>query len=338
MRADKIHRWLFLSLLIAFSLVSAGSALAKTRLKCECINCTYAQGRAQTTYVYPVDFNATLAGRQAYNAAESAAMKEADQAAIAAAAAALNNAPSCPETCERRPFWQTTHGPPFAGGTGGNGIARSRWKVTYSCVKPAVLVMVPAQPQTATPPEPPCIVCTISTTPLVCTAGAPDCPYSQLQACTASGGCPYSPPQACTGPNCTSGASCRGPDGDSRVIQLTSDLHSSLPGNQRLLSDYTGLLGTLSAGGAGNGNLIAQLSDTSAQLMSALTIQGQRIGELNFLTPLMPCTAGGSPPSSPPPGSPAVVPIVPFGFGFGIGGDHEERGGEERGRGFERRP
>ena len=342
MRPRNIQRSLFILFALLVAVFSAGSAAAaaKQRLKCECINCTYAQGRAQTTYVFDVNFNATLAGRQAYNAAESAAMKAADQAAIAAGAAALNGAPSCPGTCENPPFWQVTHGPPFAGGTGGNGIARSRWKVTYSCVKPAVLVEVPQTPQTAPPPaQPPCILCNVSTTPMVCTSGAPDCPYSQLQDCTASNGCPYAQ-QVCTGPGCTGGSSCRGPDNDQRIIQLTSDLRASLPGNQTLLSNYTGLFGAISAGGPGSGSLVSQLSDTSAQLMSALTMQDQRISVLNALTPLPPCEAGGPPPQGGG-GPPSVVPIIPFQFGIGVGGGGrgEDRGGGDRGRGGnERRP
>ena len=292
-------------------------AAGKQRLKCECINCTYTQGRVQSTYVYPVDFNSNPAGRAAYNAAESAAMKEADQAAVAAAAAALNNAPACPQTCERRPFWQVTHGPPFAGGTGGNGIARSLWKVTYSCVKPAVLVMVPSQPQTAPQPEPPCVVCAVSATPL--------------------------PPQACTGPNCGSGgAACRGPDGDARILQLTSDLRTSLPGNQQLLSDFdraeAGIVGgdyRYRSVDIDHYAMVEHLTDASRQLVSALSVQGQRIAELNGLTSLMPCTAGGPPPAPPPQPTGSAVPALPggFSFGFGVGGGHEERGGEDRGRG-----
>lgn len=122
-------------------------------LNCKCENCTYKNGRTQAAYAYNPNFNATLAGRQAYNGAEQAAMNQADQAAIAAIAAAMNGLPSCPDPCDPEPVWDSSHGPPFAGGTGGNGIARSLWKVTYSCLAKVVI------------PPPPVLVAVSTTCP-----------------------------------------------------------------------------------------------------------------------------------------------------------------------------
>lgn len=134
---------LFWMLAIAFT----SSAFA-AGLKCVCTNCTYQSGRTEVPYTFDPNFNSTPAGRAQYNAAEAAAMKEADQAAVDAIAAAMAAAPSCPDPCTPQPAWDSSHGPPFAGGTNGGGLARSLWKVTYSCFKK---VVVPPPP----PPPPP---------------------------------------------------------------------------------------------------------------------------------------------------------------------------------------
>ena len=136
---------LFWTLAIAFT----SSAFA-AGLKCVCTNCTYQSGRTEVPYTYDPNFNSTPAGRAQYNAAEAAAMKEADEEAGGAISEILLGGalPSCPAPCDPDSTWDSSHGPPFAGGTGGSGIARSLWKVTYSCFKK---VVVPPPP----PPPPP---------------------------------------------------------------------------------------------------------------------------------------------------------------------------------------
>ena len=141
---------------IAFALTwlaAAGGIANAAGLKCECTNCTYKNGRAQANYSFNPDFNSTAAGRQQYNAAERAAMNEADQAAVNAIAAVMAALPSCPDPCDPQAAWDSSHGPPFAGGTGGNGIARSLWKVTYSCTPKLVI------------PPPPVLVAVSTTCP-----------------------------------------------------------------------------------------------------------------------------------------------------------------------------
>jgi hypothetical protein len=134
-------------------LAAAGGVANAAGLKCECSNCTYKSGRTQANYNFDPNFNSTAAGRQQYNAAERAAMNEADKAADDAIAAAMAALPSCPDPCEPQPIWDSSHGPPFAGGTGGNGIARSLWKVTYSCTPKLVI------------PPPPVLVAVSTTCP-----------------------------------------------------------------------------------------------------------------------------------------------------------------------------
>ena len=107
----------FLFLMVALAWAGEARSAAKA-LNCTCINCTYAQGRTQTTYTYDANFNASPAGRAAYNAAESAAMAAADAAAVAAMAAASKGAPNCPQPCWAMPLWGLTHGKPFAGEIG----------------------------------------------------------------------------------------------------------------------------------------------------------------------------------------------------------------------------
>jgi len=138
---------LFLTLAIAL----ANSAVA-AGLKCVCTNCTYQSGRTEVPYTFDPNFNSTAAGRAQYDAAEKAAMNQADQAAVDAIAAAMASAPICPDPCNPQPAWDSSHGPPFAGGTGGSGLARSLWKVTYSCFK-KVVVPPPAPPPAAPPPS-----------------------------------------------------------------------------------------------------------------------------------------------------------------------------------------
>ena len=348
MRMYSIQKISFFILILGAALVWTGEALAKARLlNCPCTNCSYTNGRAQSTYVYPVDFNATVAGRAAYDNAEAAAMKAADQAAVAAMAAAFKNAPSCPQPCMATPFWNFTHGPPFAGGTGGNGIARSLWKITYTCVKIPILFVTAAtapQPPGAAAVTPPCVGCTVETPPTPCTSpGSPGCPYSQPQSCTGPNcggctpgtmGCPYAPPQACTGPNCPGATSCRGPDGDMRVVQLRSDLAAAAPEGQRLLSDYQLQLAGFPFGSAPLSlvSAMGQIDATSTQLVSTLQTQAQHVDELNQLDLTVPCSAGVPPPQT----GPGVPPFLPGAFGFGFtfgghgGGDH---GGDDRSRG-----
>jgi hypothetical protein len=135
-------------------LAAAGGVTNAAGLKCECTNCAYKSGRAQANYNFDPNFNSTAAGRQQYNAAERAAMGEADQAAVNAIAAVMAGAlPSCSDPCEPEPIWDSSNGPPFAGGTGGNGIARSLWKVTYSCTPKLVM------------PPPPVLVAVSTTCP-----------------------------------------------------------------------------------------------------------------------------------------------------------------------------
>ena len=162
---------------------------------------------------------------------------------------------------------------------------------------------------------------------MACTAGTPGCPYSEPQSCTpGTAGCPYSPPQACTGPSCT-GGTCRGPDGDQRIIQITSDLRAALPGNQQILSEYQALVADVTRPGSNSG-ADARLNDLSGAFTAALTTQSQRINELNGLTSMMPCTAGGPPPQ----GGGSSVPVVPFGFGFSVGGHGgSDHGGSDSG-------
>jgi hypothetical protein len=143
----------------ALAIASASHADA-AGLKCECTNCAYKNGRAQDTYRYDPNFNNSAAGRQQYNDAEHSAMTEADLAAANAINAAKAAAPSCPDPCDPQPAWDSSHGPPFAGGTGGSGIARSLWKVTYSCFK-----------RTAKPPPPPPSPTGTEVTPLPPEAG-----------------------------------------------------------------------------------------------------------------------------------------------------------------------
>ena len=132
---------LFWTLALAFT----GSAFA-AGLKCVCTNCKYQNGRTEVPYSFDPNFNSTVAGRQQYNAAEQAAMNEADQAAVDAIAAAMTALPSCPDPCEPQAAWDSSHGPPFAGGTNGAGLARSVWKVTYSCFRKVVVPPPPPPP------------------------------------------------------------------------------------------------------------------------------------------------------------------------------------------------
>jgi hypothetical protein len=342
MRGRSIQQSSLIILFLIVALLWAGGAVAKGGLNCPCTNCTYAQGRAQSTYVFQVDFNATAAGRTAYDNAEAAAMKEADGSAVTAMMAAWKNPPSCPQPCIATPFWGFTHGPPFAGGTGGNGIARSLWKISYTCIKIPVLIMAAG----ATPPQtpsaaaaPPCVGCTVQTQPTPCTSpGGSGCPYSQPQSCTGpncgsscapgTSGCPYAPPQACTGPECSGATSCRGPDGDARIGQLRSDLAAGAPEGQRLLSDYQLEIAGVPVGPGVHlpdlTSFITQVDAASSRLVSLLQTQAQRVDQLNALDAQMPCSASGGPP---PQSGPA--PFVPgaFGFGFSVGG----HGGEDHG-------
>ncbi len=76
-------------------------------------------------------------------------MKAADLDAAGEIDATMATRSSCPDPCDPEAAWDSSHGPPFASGTGGSAIARSLWKVTYSCFKKVV------KPPPPSPPPPP---------------------------------------------------------------------------------------------------------------------------------------------------------------------------------------
>ena len=116
------------------------------------------KGREQTNFTYdPSNMGA------AYDAAEAAAMRDADQKAsdAADAAAAKYAGLICPLPCGPAEV-TTTHGKPFAGATRGGGIARSLWEVDYVCAfapPPPPPPPAPGVPQipggNVNPPPPP---------------------------------------------------------------------------------------------------------------------------------------------------------------------------------------
>lgn len=175
MRGQFLLRLGAVALFSMLAYASMSSAVA-AGLKCVCTNCKYQSGRTEVPYSFDPNFNGTAAGRAQYDAAERTAMNEADQAAVDAIAAAMAALPSCPDPCEPQAAWDSSHGPPFAGGTNGAGLARSVWKVTYSCFRK---VAVPPPP----PPPPPnggvnVVPGGLTTPPM--TPVTTDCPGCQL--------------------------------------------------------------------------------------------------------------------------------------------------------------
>ncbi len=88
-------------------------------------------------------------GAPAIQRRRAGSMKAADLDAVGEIEATMATLPNCPDPCDPQAAWDSSHGPPFAGGSGGTGIARSLWKVTYSCFKKVV------KPSPPPPPPPP---------------------------------------------------------------------------------------------------------------------------------------------------------------------------------------
>lgn len=130
------HMKIFCSSAAAFLLLglSAGPAAAQAKpLKCECKNlnkCVLEKGRIDVPFTYDPNNPA------AYDRAEQKAMRDADQQAADAAAAAVAKYGGlmCPTPCGPAEIW-SKHGRPFAGASGGRGEGRSIWKVSYMCTK-----------------------------------------------------------------------------------------------------------------------------------------------------------------------------------------------------------
>ncbi len=137
----------------AFSSIQAAAGV----LKCVCPGgpkCQLQKGREQVDFMYDPQNMA------AYDALEAQAMREADEKAADAAAEAQAKYAGlmCPLPCGPAGT-MTSHGKPFAGGTNGHGIARSRWEVDYICAKvvppPPPPKPIAPGPRVAPPPPPP---------------------------------------------------------------------------------------------------------------------------------------------------------------------------------------
>ncbi|MGN6516074.1 MAG: hypothetical protein ACTHLR_09570 [Rhizomicrobium sp.] len=125
-----------LSVAIAALAMSACFDSASARLlTCPCDggpHCRLEHGREQSNYAYdPTNMGA------AYDAIEQNAMQQADAQALAKANAAMaaDAGMRCANPCDPAPELSVLHGPPFAGGMNGNGMARSLWEVHYVCKK-----------------------------------------------------------------------------------------------------------------------------------------------------------------------------------------------------------